>query len=328
MPGLVSAKDPPQNGTWILTPCANDARKLELQYLYIGESGVKSEKFGDFPEGANLIPVLDGAVWVHTPASSSSLGKGEIHRVDQTFRMKIFDVEKQAQIVCDGRYGHWALNLFDTSNPRSERKLVFVANKFNPEGNTVRDHVPSGSSIFPDRSGGVWLHVPRAGSPSTTIQPGLWHFTERESTHVISDFVDRAKIICDGRRRDLMVLFPSEGEKSTLIHVHEGGDQDERELDIDFSEVQGIVDDGKEGVYVHCRRNGRWKLCHATTHSDLVQDVYDCPKTSKIASDTMGGVWVWKKVGKTGGRSLAHVDESGNTHEGPGRFPIGSVMVS
>jgi hypothetical protein len=327
LPGLVSAKDPPQNGTWILAPSETNTNKRELQYVFVDESRVKTAPFGDFAEGACLIPALDGAVWVYTPAANSSLETWEIHRVDPIFRMKLFDVEKQAQIVCDGHYGHWALNSIDKSNPRSERKLVFVASKFSHDGNTIRDNVPSGSSIFPDRSGGVWLHVPRESSSTTTTQSGLWHCTPRESTHIMSDYDDSAQIICDGDRRGLMVLSPSEGGKSTLIHVHEGGDREERVLDIDFSDVQAIVDDGKEGVYAHCRRNDRWKLCHATTSNHTIQDVYDCPKNSKICSDTMGGVWVWKKVGKAGGRCLAHVDDSGNTHERDERFPVGSVMA-
>jgi hypothetical protein len=168
--------------------------------------------------------------------------------------------------------------------------------------------------------------VPRESSSTTTTQPGLWHCTPRESTHVMSDYDDSAQIICDGDRRGLMVLTPSEGGRSTLIHVHEDGDREEWDLAIDFSDVQAIVDDGKEGVYVHCRRSDRWKLCHATTSSRAIQDVYDCPKNSKICSDTMGGVWVWKKVGKLGGRCLAHVDDSGTTHERDGKFPVGSVM--
>jgi hypothetical protein len=326
LPGLVSAKDPPQNGTWILAPSETDTNKRELQYVFVDESKVKTVPFGDFAEGACLIPALDGAVWVYTPAANSSLETWEIHRVDPIFRMKLFDVEKQAQIVCDGHYGHWALNSSDKSNPRSERKLVFVANKFSHDGNTIRDNVPSGSSIFPDRSGGVWLHVPRE-SNATTTQSGLWHCTPNESTHIMSDYDDSAQIICDGDRRGLMILSPSEGGMSTLFHVHEGGDREERVFDIDFSDVQAIVDDGKDGVFAHCRRNDRWKLCHTTTSSHAIEGVYDCPKNSKICSDTMGGVWVWKKVGKAGGRCLAHVDDSGNTHERDERFPVGSVMA-
>jgi hypothetical protein len=329
MPGLVSAKDPPQNGTWILLPSDTATNKCELQYVFVDESSVKTQTFGNFEEGACLIPALDGAVWVYTPAENYSLATWEIHRVDPIFRMKLFDVEEQAQIVCDGHYGHWALNPVNKNNSRSESRLVFVANKFTHDGNMIRDHVPSGSSIFPDRSGGVWLHVPREGSSTTTTQPGLWHCTPRESTHVMSDFDDSAQIICDASRRGLMVLSPSEDGKSILIHVHQGdqgGDREDRLLDIDFTDVQGIVDDGKEGVYAHCRRSNRWKVCHATTSSRVIQDVYDCPKNSKICSDTMGGVWVWKKVGKAGGRCVAHVDGNGNAHERPERFPVGSVM--
>jgi hypothetical protein len=164
---------------------------------------------GDFVEGACLVPALDGVIWVYTPSSNSSLETWEIHRVNP------------AQIVCDGHYGHWALNSRDKSNPRSERKLVFVANKFRPEGKTIRDNVPSGASIFPDRSGGAWLHVPREGSSLTTSPPGLWHCATLESTHVMthimSDYDDSALIICDGDRRGLMILSPSEDGKSELI---------------------------------------------------------------------------------------------------------------
>jgi hypothetical protein len=169
--------------------------------------------------------------------------------------------------------------------------------------------------------------VPRESSSTTTTQSGLWYCTPRESTHIMSDYDDSAQIICDGDRRGLMILSPSEGGKSKLIHVHEGGDREERLFGIDFSDVQAIVDDGKDGVYAHCRRNDRWKLCHATTSSHAIQDVYDCPKNSKICSDTMGGVWVWKKVGKAGGRCLAHLDNSGKTNEREERFPVGSVMA-
>jgi hypothetical protein len=100
----------------------------------------------------------------------------------------------------------------------------------------------------------------------------------------MSDYDDSAQIIRDGDRRGLMILSPSEGGKSTLIHVQEGGDREERVFDIDYSDAQAIVDDGKEGVYAHCRRNDRWKLSHATTSSHAIQDVYDCPNNSKICS--------------------------------------------
>jgi hypothetical protein len=102
--------------------------------VFVDESKVKTVPFGDFAEGTCLILALDGAVWVYTPAANSSSETWEIHRVDPILRMKLFDVEKQAQIVCDGHYGHWALNSIDKSNPRSERKLVFVANKFSHDG--------------------------------------------------------------------------------------------------------------------------------------------------------------------------------------------------
>jgi hypothetical protein len=74
MPGLVSAKDPAQNGTWILAPSKTDTNKRDLQYVYVDERRFKTVPCGDFVEGACLVP---GALWRFCRRSlpRSSLGR-------------------------------------------------------------------------------------------------------------------------------------------------------------------------------------------------------------------------------------------------------------
>ena len=326
LPILVPAKELPPNGAWILTPSTTDDNKQVLQYAYDDDSCVQTNSFGEFVQGTQLIPSSDGSVWVHTSPPEAGLNSWEVCQIDPIFKMKLFDIEKRAQIVSDGRFGYWALIPNDKEDLHSEQKLVCITNSFDLEGTTVREDIPPDSSLFTNKAGGVWLHVPRDGTCSVSIRPGLWFFTKTESALVMREFDDAAKITCDASRLNLMVLSAGDVGKSTLIRISENGDRDYQKLDIDFEDVQAIVDDGEEGVYVHCKRNSQWRLCRVGVQGNLVQNACNCPKNCKFTSDTMGGVWIWKKVGKSGGRSLLHFDGKGNTLERQGRFPTASYM--
>jgi len=323
MPGLMSAKDPPKNGAWLLKPKSGNDNLVELVYAYVDESKAKSKVYGEFVKGATLISGLDGSTWVY--ARNATSNNWEIYLVKEIdLQVKMYDFEDAAKLAIDGKNGLWALCPND-DGVKPGRNLVLI-NSRNPEGKHIRGHIPSTSHLIMDRSGGTWLVVPLEELPAASLQPGLWHFTPSTSNRVLDDVSVDAKITCDSVRRGLWILSPSGPEKSTLMHIDGDGSRKQDEMDVDISNVRAIIDDGADGVYIHCRIGERWKLCRPAQGSGNLEEVFDCPKASWITSDGEGGVWVWKKIGKTGNRMLMYVDSDCKTYEREERFPAGSVM--
>jgi len=323
MPGLMPAKDPPKNGAWILTPKTDDDHLMELVYAYVDESQVESKVYGEFAKGATLLTGLDGSTWVY--AHNSSSDKWEIHLVKEIdLQVKMYDFDNAAKLTVDGHHGLWAL--CPDENSRDEyHKLVRINARY-PEGMRIRGNIPSDTRLIMDRSGGTWLVVPSQGSSAASLQPGLWHFTVSSSNRVLNDISDNAKVIYDSDRRGLWILSPVGSGKSNLMHIDSDGGRKEEEIDVDITNAREIIDDGADGVYIHCRIGERWKLCRAAQGRNNMEVVVDCPKASWITNDGEGGVWIWKKSGKTANRMLTHVDTDSNTCEREERFPAGSVM--
>lgn len=334
LPGLVASKDPPENGAFVVRPSNEFDEGLEILYLYQLRSRIVSTSFGAVPRDAVFFPSLNGKIWLYAPSPDPDSDLWEIIEFSSLLRMKMFDFDggELAKLSPCTRIGLWGLYPVDKVDTSSPFALVLRETRRWPK-QIVPVLFPYGSTLFMDDTPakcGVFVRVPSDGAGSSLVEPGIWYFDIGDTTEgrlVINDIDDSALVTCDGCRQGLFVLSPSH-DKSRLVHVREHATVlEEMELDVEFSVVRTIVDDGKDGAFVHCRVGDRWKVCHVTKGRSALVNVFDCPKSSEVRSDGEGGVWMWKKVGKKSSRALLHIRRNGKCCEYGELFVAEAEMV-
>jgi hypothetical protein len=89
---------------------------------------------------------------------------------------------------------------------------------------------------------------------------------------------------------------------------------------------------------VHCRNSyNQWKICRISweeadeeyegAENKELKELIDCPRKTKLVANGQGGVWMWKKAGNRGFRTLSLMEHNGivaKEKEGE-RFPIGTI---
>lgn len=334
LPSLVPAHDPPKNGCWILVSVAGINTKSVLKYVFPEGSTLKIRSFGQFHADSLLSRRLDASVMVLSPPGlTARADKWEMICVKETgLKVKTYDVDRATQIVSDGRHGVWALCGNGTSRAKQHFLELGHVAAHGPNGRNICLNIPDSAKLFMSRSGGVWLHIPNEGVNTWAMQPGLWYLTREKSKRVVAKLKTSALLASDATLEGMWVAEPSDQNKETtmLTHWSVDGDQLRQEIAADFLRLQAIVrTQDTETVYLHYKSRDRWRLCSASLGQRTVKEIVECPRHSQIYSCGMGGVWVWKRIGRTGQYAVMYIDCNGTIQElFSERFRNGCVIAS
>jgi len=236
---------------------------------------------------------------------------------------KRFECSALARIVPDCNNGIWCIG---PSDDLSEIQLTHMTDS-DEKGSVVHAQMPRDARLIMDGVGeGVWVHVPEGAGSSNTLSDGIWHIErDGEAELAMSDTHEQASLTTDGGGTGLWFLSPtSEGSLLSRILIESGiVERFEQKLDVDFDLVQNIVDYGSDGAYIHCRRGDRWKLLRASLRNSNMTEFCDCSKPTLLASDGIGGIWMWKKVGRSARTVLrARADQALSNHPSSRYSPL------
>ena len=263
-----------------------------------------------------------------TDAPTNNWAVYEIFSMD--LKVKMYEVLPNSLVVPDGDDGHGIWCLSPSSGESGDLNLLRYT-PWDRSGHVVLNRLAGDVQLMMSGTNSVWMHVPKDGPQ---LQAGIWHVVVNDSKgpKLAMDgpsSLKDAHFALDHSRTGLLVVQRVRPGVSLLNHllptsISEDDDQPRRfqqEIDVDFDNIQNLVDNGKEdGAYIHCRLADGWKLCESKFGSRSVTECFVCPRASGLASDGIGGVWMLKKVGKSTNRALVHVDAQGTSCEAVGRY--------
>lgn len=274
---------------------------MVVSYVHPKDNEIQMDCLDQFGKGCILVPAPTlGTIWVYHPIDRDDVdGEWGIVQVTITYLcVPMYRGFKKGvrQMVTSG-CGTNGVYLIIPASKSLSYLILFDENNYT--GKLIRSGVPTVSRLFTDQGGGVWVHVPTKGSTksSTILQPGLWHFTAAcKCSRMVSDLDDEKCLMSSDRARTgVLLLLAGDGTKqqpvaaaacqSLLSHVHVSGERRNQVVDVNFSHVQAIYDNGSDGALIHYKSGEvGWKLANVCFGGDgNVCDVYTCPKNAKLS---------------------------------------------
>jgi hypothetical protein len=280
----------------------------------------------DFREGSVLVPgATFGTVWVYRPIQVDGNGEWGIGQVTETgLYVPMYRGLKKGmqQLVANGCNGFWGL----TSVNETESNLIFVdANNVN--GKLICKRIPSVTQLFMDCTGGVWMYIAAHDASRAILSPGLYHVNALGRwLRIVSDLDKKCLLCSDSGRKGILFLLPGKkAGESVLSHIGAFRLRRNQKLDVDFSKVQAIYDDGRDGALIHYKSHSGWKLANASFGDRNVYDKYPCPRNAQVTTTgKLGSVWVLKKKGAY--RGIQYLCGENSIADSPQKYNVGTFL--
>jgi hypothetical protein len=298
-------------GAWLLLPLDTHDDFSTLMYTTMD----KAIHIGAFHRKSRLVVNDEHSILVCAPKKRNP-SESVVYNVNLERIKRICEIPTSAQITADGEGGVWALT------PTGDVKELSFYDADTPTG-SVMDVLPEACYIIQDPLGAIWIHVRMKGS--TEIEPGLHYYAGRGQLTMMKSIKQDAKC-CPGAE-GVCVATNVDG-KMQLNIVDLGPEQPSNILPCSVSskDVRVISREIDSGMYVHCRKDNRWKLC-LLDNSGQFSDICDCPMDACVVGNGEGGVWILKRTGASHQmRTLVSVSESGVVRDHGLAFPPGSKI--
>jgi hypothetical protein len=298
-------------GAWLLLPSDEHDDYSTLLYTTM-ETAIH---IGVFHRESRLIVNDEDGILVCAPKKGKS-SESVVYNVNLERTERICEIPTNAQITADGEGGVWTLT------PSGNAKELSFYDADTPTG-SVMDVLPEACYIIQDPLGAVWIHARKKGS--TEMEPGLYYYAGRGQLTMMKSIEQDAK--CSPGAEGVCIATNVDG-KVQLNIVDLGPEQLSNILPCSGSsrDVRVVSREIDSGMYVHCRKDNRWKLC-LLDNSRQFNDICDCPKDARVVGNGKGGAWILKRTGASHQmRMLVSVSETGVVRDHGLAFPPGSKI--
>jgi hypothetical protein len=278
----------------------------------------KAIHIGVFHRESRLIVNDEDGILVCAPKKRNP-SESVVWNVNLERTERICEIPTNAQITSDGECGVWALT------PTEGAKELSFYDADSATGRAM-ELLPEACYIIQDPLGAVWIHVRMKGS--TEMEPGLYYYAGRGQLTKMKSIEQDAKC-CPGAEG--VCIATNVDGKVQLNIVDLGPEQPSNILPCSGSsqDTRVISREIDSGMYVHCPKDNRWKLC-LLDHSGQFNDICDCPKDARIVGNRKGGAWILKHTGASHQTrmlvSLVSVSETGLVRDHGLAFPPGSKI--